>query len=528
VASGLEQLPLRVGTEETCDCESSLFGSSESTRPLELDRLVELLTTLTGREAWDQRGASIEAHGCRVFATQSADTLQRVGHVLEQLRLAMAPRLEFEVVVFEEPKPARGFEVIERKQAVQIIHKLQSENPGAILYRGSTEGRPYSIHHVGERTRRSYVVDYDVEVAEKAGIADPRPESIDFDRGLTIYPVLQPDGVSVALFCLLTWRDAPREIGKLGIEAKGSEELDKLDVTETQVGFSVPLPPNGAFVYSPGTRTHPRLRVLVISSRLDPMPASSTWTVIPHSLLTNGAMKNPIVGEHEGDGWRGLPPPVDSDWLIGRLRNLDPEVWETDGAFLESMSEHLVVRADKESLRRLRQALAYLGRNSTKGYVVSVRREIRLADAKGAAWQSSGPALSVPVVAGRSCFLTTGRGQTYVADYESEVANDSALANPIIRAVLDGTELIAAVVPSGEHCLVQFDLAESQLAKLRKRPISNQLNGPIWSPEVDLARFSRSLLMRPGHQHVLGDGPAEIRADGKRYRTRFVLEVDES
>ena len=139
----------------------------------------------------------------------------------------------------------------------------------------------------------------------------------------------------------------------------------------------------------------------------------------------------------------------------------------------------------------------------------------------------SGTVATIPVLARRSGFLISGASETYVADYETEVAKDSALADPVVRAAFDGTQIVVAVVPRGEQVLVRLELAESSVSKMRKRESSSDIVGATWSPDVELTRYSRNILLRPGHAQVLGNGANRKLEDGKRYRTRLVLEVTE-
>jgi len=225
------------------------------------------------------------------------------------------------------------------------------------------------------------------------------------------------------------------------------------------------------------------------------------------------------------------PRVITSEELEELIRGGDPYWAEGgEGVRLQFVQRKLFVRGAEEAVRRLKDLLRTLEREATRSFairatIVEVPRgtgesligrpgqvlpaaqaaeRVESAKAKGGRILADA---SVCALASQRVHLVDGRERSYVADYDVEVAQSSAVAAPVVEVVRDGLVLDVRPIPSpsGERVRLDFFVSFTALdpAAVRFDP-GNPALGPIDLPRSVGFRMEATATVPVGDVLVLG------------------------
>ncbi len=164
-------------------------------------------------------------------------------------------------------------------------------------------------------------------------------------------------------------------------------------------------------------------------------------------------------------------------------------------------------------------------RDLDRSFVVEFERQVRPADGTGE-WRAFGAPIRVPCLGRRTGYALSGSEQSYVADYNVEIAQSSSVADPVVQSVFDGTQVIASVHPTDESCRVRFALVDSALNHFRQVAAAAEGVGSIECADVVGTEFDRVVMIKPGETMELGEGPIRF-LEGGQFRSRLRLKLTE-
>ena len=449
--------------------------------------------------------------GQSLIVTNKPAVLKQIEAFLEQLRLSTVPVFRFRTVFFEEEEgsSATGFRLLSGAEARKMYKELLAGKGGRVLFSGTTSCRIGDSTYMGDDELWYAVMDHDTVVAQKAAIAYPVVDKLLLGKGLTLQPHLSSDGKKLALFALFNWRRLPNGVEQFDPGNKKYKVQERVKIENLQSSFSLAMPMNAGLILAPGGNRQPGLRVLLLCERMDPMPQGHDGTGIYPSSLLSSAIHRALPNRERGQD-RGVnlgKSAYESDQLIELIReSVEPASWDTDTVWMEAFNSYIFARNNEKALAGTARLLTYLSKNLERSFVVELVREMKARNDKAARWQIMGVPLTIGCLGGRVGFAVQGTEQTYIRDYNGEIAQNSAIGDAITGAVFEGTWMIAGVEVVGDKCMLRLAVLDQALVNLRRFSTGIDELGTLWLPELRKSEKLRSLLMTPGETRELGQG----------------------
>ncbi|MEZ5990298.1 MAG: hypothetical protein R3F30_14495, partial [Planctomycetota bacterium] len=119
------------------------------------------------------------------------------------------------------------------------------------------------------------------------------------------------------------------------------------------------------------------------------------------------------------------------------------------------------------------------------------------------------------------------RTRSIVSDISVEVAEKDRIYDPEIESIAEGALAQAILLPEGDRVRLLLEGILGTFVAQESLELQVGETGRISVPTYDQILVDRSLLMTLGERVELGFGPDVRDADGKRYRTRAWVRVDE-
>jgi hypothetical protein len=384
--------------------------------------------------------------------------------------------------------------------AAQLQQTLQQTKP-LWTARGST--RSGGALRLANERGRSHLHDVDVEVAEKAQIADPKI-GVAFAgvRATLVAHALPGDELVLSGSWLLSdpvvMHNQP--LGK----APGDGSLDLPEHRTALVTFAGRVSTGGALVVAGrGGGVGPDGFLLVIAARyLAPPPgdAAPDLLVRPVSALLPWSMlARPNLEWRRPNDDRELFPVVPyRDGItrtdLQRLMTLRPSTEVT-------VSDQVLILSGEADACRIADALLQQLAAGVQNAAWHVRAT---ADGK--------PPLELvqPILNGRSAAAFVGRERAIVRDFEVEIAAKAAIANPVVGVVRSGlwfgATTIAGTAGAGQHVTGSWSLAAFDPPSVRVHEAATPLH--IQVVDYRLTTLPWDSVMTTGQDHALGNGPA--------------------
>ncbi len=496
----------------------------EDVRPLSMDDLIELVRG-SYEATLEREGLQLFEGGSRLMAVEEKDCLDKIDSWLAQIRKSAMPRIQYEYVLFEagrgNPLPATKLTAADAKS---LVERLARGDGGRILYRGNAEGRPGDALELGEIQKSKFVGDHNIEVAQKAMIGDPITMDLELGHGVELRGYLSPDGRSIGIFGMWTDREVVDGFELEDSTAFNLNMLEKARVQSLQRVFSLRSNGADAFLLAPGGMARPELRVLLIChAELTPPQASSNLVLVPTALLTSKELRDSIENPKRHDGIGPLialgKPDLSPDLLLSSLNSL---VAGVDESRCDALANHWILLGGKpDFVSRGRDLIRFLGKDATRSFVVELVREAVPTDQDD--WKQArrlGQPLRVYCMGGRFGYVMDAREETYVADYNVEIAQEAEGADPVVEVLKDGLYGLVAVEVQGKGAIVNFSLRDSSMIDMRRVSSPTKKVGSVELPVMRRVRVEQNVVMKIGETRSLGE-LAQRRIDGRLHRTRL-------
>jgi hypothetical protein len=437
------------------------------------------------------------------------------------------------------------FEAVQRRRVRLVVHELRGTGPlpGAVLSAAQVDAllaaaaaapasiapasiAAASIATVGadvpwlsERGRSvRYVRDYEVEVAEKANIADPKLDAFFVGTRLGACVTPLPDGrllVRAGLHAAV--QEGPLRARQLPGRDLGAVHLPALHTVEARA--SAVLAPDGGLVLA-GDRGE-TVWLLRVRPEASPVLQAGSAAAVPLGHLAvvplgAGGRRDLVV--RPGDEWldhrpdRQPPAPIAA---LERLLGADPGV---DPRHARVFGSHLVLVDEPGLQARVETACsaaaAELRTVSLTFRIGHVPQELAQRHASAQAGTDDlAAALTrealVATLPGHHFVLALGREQAFVRDYEVEIAAKAAVANPVVDTAFAGYRL-SGVVAAGREAELQLDLQWSDVPASLVTDLANPDLGAVDTPVTVWTEASARVPLRTGAWQVayFGGDPA--------------------
>jgi hypothetical protein len=538
-----ERGPSFLDSSSACLAESPSFASAPDERAHvagTIDEVIELLKTRAGGPgAWDEEGTYLNASGERWLVLRGTPALQEeVAAAIAALERETGTSVTVDVALLEgDPAAAAG-----------------PGGVGAAVARGALRvvGGVRTVGQEAHRTsafygrERAFVTDHDVEVAQDARTSDPIVEVQ--PEGLAVQVFVDDPGADLALD-VRAWTAAVADLR--AVRTAGGETVD-VPTVEVANAATLVRAKEGVWtaVALSGSRT-----LAVRATRREPPagrapapfpslagggdPGALASASVPVSALgaTLPNARGPRIGL-EGSTYSppalaelAEPSPAAELALVAEMvRTLvDPASWEQEGRSLEVRNARLHVRHDARHVEAVR-AVTDAARERAVGSLRFRATVVRLPLSSfpewiaglddGATLLSDGGAalLSRPGVrvVDRASVRTTKRGRNatfsgrthrYVKDYDVEVAEKSAIGDPVLATAFAGLvlDVDAGVVGQGAGVACEVRLDRGTWEGVRE---VRTAHGAVECPTLGLLRVRAGCTIPMGATRLVGLGVA--------------------
>jgi hypothetical protein len=512
-----------------------------------------LLRETVDAGAWDSGVNTLEFDEGTLRATAGPEVLQKLAAAIDLLeaRAARTIVLEMEMLEFA-PGLADGLApgLLEEAAAAALRAAAADKARGRVAHKLVARGSADRYAFASSLRRRTYVKDFDIEIAQQASIPDPVMEELEEGAVLEFRPHFSAAEDLLHLE-LLVQTALLAELAELKVPSSsgGRIELPRMDCTATRTYIALP----------PG-RT-------VLLSATDYRPSAPGWTT---AILLRARVEGPVEAAAEKAGeadvlraysvdallrlpWVAVAPPrlglkdpqeeltiggccfgfeelcLSPDGLLERIKaETGSETWEETGRRVTLLDNTLVVNAPPDVQEKIRRTLTdletRLGANvAVESWLLAfpesewvARREVferagGLPDALFGDILGLVPKGEARLVASSSALGRTGnpfytlrgRHADFVADHDVEIAWGAKAWDPVLESVNDGLLLSAGILQTTEDRLrvvLQSELAEASVSQALET--GAEAGGAIQTPTCDLAALACDAHLQDGRAFV--------------------------
>ncbi len=397
--------------------------------------------------------------------------------------------------------------------------------PQTLLWAGSANGRIGHPVAVRNERRTRYVRDADVEVAQDSKIGDPQVEVLFEGVGLLVEAHALAGSDDFVLFCqfALGERVGPTVTHDIGIRESPILEAPLLQACSGTMSGRVA--PGRALVLHGQVADQPGQVLVVRATRAAPRPDRPT-ELIPVSGLLTGAFAHRLAGpqlelqlEHaDADdaaiaeieaGWLGFASP---DELTGALEEA-LLLSERDCAVTFVGSQLVLTGPQAPRDEVLRLVTHWQSRWLRNG---EVRCDSDRVDAQGN--RTNRHRIGFPMLVGRQVYVASGHQTTAVVDYDVEIAQEAAIANPIVWTLFDGLVVRGALRDGIDDVHANLDITSSAFGPIERRSLEIKDGGSLYLGQELRARYRCDAPVESGQRIELGargPTPGDARNQGQ-------------
>lgn len=492
-------------------------GPTEDRWMTDGETILEWIRGTVNVNGWDDNLNRLELRGGVLSATASAEDIAAIGGLLAELKARAARTVELEVEILEVASAtAAGLTpgALEDKTAEALRAAARDKAQGRVLHRLVARAAADRYGVASSLRRRTYVADFDIEIAQHATVADPVVETLLEGSILEFRPHFAAGGDSLSLELLLQAAHVA-EMAPFVLPAAsgGLLELPRLDADELRTCF-VATPGKtlllSATDFRPGTAG--RVTLVLARARVEgaagnlaaatgPGDVFRAWNISAFLQLPWDDVHPPVLGladPMEADLPSAICPVCTDgeqpwgdaiiDWVKIQVAE---SVWEEAGRDVAILGDQLVVRAPVEAQEAIARALdttePLLGTNvSLESWLVAFpesewlsRRDV-LERPKGIPDALFDELLQLPekgaarLVASASAlgrsgspfYALRGRHAAFVADHDVEIAEAAKAWDPVVEALNDGLLLNASVLQAADGLLrvgLRSEIAQASL-----------------------------------------------------------------
>lgn len=495
-------------TNETDPPESLLGSFFSNRRPATALSTAELLTLLQG--AVQSTEVTLDVRGDALVAVATEPQHQQISALLAALEATITKPLAVEVQLFQLPaeKAQPLPHQVAPAEAAAFIEKLRSS--GSEIWSGVVDAIPGRLSEGGAVQRTPYTSSFATEVAQKSALATPLIQTAGSGAqiGIDASPTL--DGTA-ALVVAAFGRGELLGLTRFDTRAKDVGSVDQPRVAGSRVLTTAVVPLDGLLVLASCDRDAEgrmivaclRPRGPVRSPLLPPAASPGRAIALVRTDLLQGeqgrmaamldANLRPIpVDEHRVSREGGLAELLRGGESAVRLEDLP-------SGYLTLMGTEPEVRS---ALARLR------AQEELESASCGIRVEVvKAADERAAASAESVLiSQSYSVALGRVAAAQTGREESAVVGYGAEIAQEAAIAAPLVRELFRGLLSRAQLLRvSAESSLIQLDLQWSDFGPRERITSEISPAGDHERVPRRSSRASRTLELPHGKTMVVAD-----------------------
>jgi len=505
---------------------SYLDWDSDMPTGLDLDTVVELVGR-TQQEAWDNGELNLDVHHGVLFATGSREELNKVGAVLAQLEMLATQTITIEVQVLELTGglPQSTVLTSAERDALVAAH--------TVAWAGSCRIRSGEVQNLGHQKWTPYVRDCDVEVASNASISDPKIDR--FFEGLAL--AIEAHALTASGDHMLLGQFAlANQHGAIQARPTGVADQPSLDapwVDSMSGTFSGRIPNGGALVVAGAGAAGGPQRAVVIAARSERQATgASALHTIPISALTTRSLQRVVPrGMEDWGGWPNSIVPgseedfdsdddeegasLSSDILEEMIRSRHPIFDEDESATLSLDHRHIFYTGPADLAAEIRQLIATL----EDRFIATDEHRLVVRGGDTVLWSIAAPALR-----DRNHSLFHGYETTVIGEFEVEIAQKEAIANPVVRSLFSGVACEFTVSSGVQAPTTRWQAAMNQASLVQRRGSESNDVGDLYLPSESRAKVGCSQSMKPGESVDLGEGPV-VDLHGSPTRTSVSLTV---
>ncbi|PIE25674.1 MAG: hypothetical protein CSA62_00345 [Planctomycetota bacterium] len=514
--------------------------SQESQAPAQIDAVIELLQRIAGEAIMQQDGAWINPIDDRLMLAFDKATVARLRSAVDDMKRILAPSVrvhytlyEGEIRLLQKQRGSTGNAWFE--QQLQALSKAGSIR---VLHHTSSLARVGDQMQLGEFDRASFVGDVEVEVAHKAGIADPQTQSLSLGHGLGFVVWQIPGSEELSVCGVWTRRTLHDGFRRRAMQVAKTRALELPRIDQSQRLFSLRTASGGfhhlATIREHGRELHAVMYVELLEQRPKRIPTTSDAVLefVPLNLLDSFALRGEPEepGQEEekeeisfGPKFGGAAMPTDV--LVASIQNLLGDQAD-EGLKLWGLGSQLAILGKPELVARAKAIASFYAQPYRRSFRVRIGREVLSTENRAAQWQSLGQPIDIACLGGRYGYALQGYEQPSVTDYDVEIALKSTMSVPEVESFFSGVQAFVSCIPMGKQVQVDVEMLDRALIDMRNVQATAEKSGAVELPLLRETVLEQSLTLKPGTKLVLGAGVTQP-IDGVLHRTRFTLELIE-
>ncbi|HMQ23625.1 MAG TPA: hypothetical protein PKE00_14095, partial [Planctomycetota bacterium] len=383
----------------------------------------------------------------------------KVDALLAELRRSVRPWFELRCVAFRGIE-AHGPQRLSIERARELLARAARD--GQVVFDSQTRCRAEDALCFSLDRRSAYQQDIDCEVAQGVAIHDPKIAVARGGNNIWLHLGVDPFQKGFVLQGMALHGELEKVDSQNLSPIKGSVEV--ATTRHACATFAVAQEGSGAFFTRVGA-----LDLLVIVERSDGGGTPEVGTATPrfHSML---ALRTAAFSrlEYHFDEHSELPSfhlgsgsdAFNVDALMS-IVNLDDDSEEQ----IQLHNGVLVVPANHARKDLVSQVIKTLGQQQLDCFDVELRREVEVGDGS---YRLIGEPLHATSLGGKVAFVSDGKLQDYVADFNVEIAQDKGTFDPVLAAVFSGLQVATSVTSLGDECLVDLVVLGRELLEMRR------------------------------------------------------------
>jgi hypothetical protein len=465
--------------------------------------ILNLIREMIEPESWDTPPNSMQWMRGKLIVRNAPAVHQKIALFLRNLSEVWSRVISIEAYVLNVDsarlKALTGGKVLLDGQRMRSLLQMASQGEGGNLLQvcrlTATQGRRV---HVLKTKQKSYIADYDTEVAQGTAIAYPIMGTADQGTCLDVRPVLSHDGGHVHLEVRFWMNELTDPMKLFQTMAHYGGSIHLTSFRTRAVHSNLVLPRGTGILLGESFAEHFRsdrepkgsTRVSCIllkpewrvtkKSEVDPKARGSQLEVIDPRMVVTPIPEFEVSSVRKL-GWEevaGSSPPAFpkgkrhpwgvmdtgdlTDWIRETIR---PDTWDTGEASMSTLGKLLFVRHNPEVLQKVKTAFAGFERDLRRSVTVKVHFFAATnAFLTGDDWQRGGMdatgvkkiltlaekgetirRIGLAAVTGmdrQEVCISDRKRFSYVWSYDVDVAQEAAVADPCIRTFEEGVNLI--------------------------------------------------------------------------------------
>ena len=484
--------------------------------------LVGLLRDEIGDERLETSALDYNPARGSIFVRAPEDTARKAATYLAWLERIASRPLQLAVTVYAvdaDPQAPRGTYGPGELKQIGGLRPLWTTSSATTLH------RPVSFENFG---RRSVVLDFDVEVAQKSAIADPQVRELLTGLRAAVVPFAFAGSDEIGLVVDLAYslRVDDGEQVSTGLEKMGTVDAPRL--RSFVASFSGRVADKGSLVaWSLGDEKGGLRGAVEISAswRAPAAPAREDLAVLGVAFARAnleprdeiGVSDNAAPGDPFAPGassaLRSRRPKLQFDELRAMVQDAAGDL-DRSRLSIEDLGPWIVVRGAPADVAVARAAVVRLVDEA--GPSADVVLETRVEG--GGAFHL----LIAPSLAGMPVHLRRGEEGWRIRDFDVEIAQSSAVANPVLQPWFSGASGACVVARriSGLGAVAAIELVVRGPAQ--RRGLETDYGGAFDATLFDAARLSLDAAVDRGTTIPLGYGPSLSSETGSVRTLQFV------